>query len=303
MWCVQSTDQGPAVRPVVNVDSGSLEDLITLINRSTAPTTFDLCGRRVCSTCADDTFAIETVITAPNVSIKNGTLWLADGPSDPGPSLAVSGSGFEMEGVTVLGGKVGLRVDPGGVATLWGCTMQGMDVGVMTMGKNQPQHKQPKLTAHNLRVLGCKGCGVSVMNYTSSVHLTDCLVTGCAGNCAIDVVGELVATRLRCVDNAGFGVELADGNLVGTLLTDCTVTGNKGDGVVVNQGSNVKLVGCLLDGVLPGANPQYQIVVTLSGKVRSSDGQVYEPMCEPESDFNSGFHWYGQSQGFSGTHV
>lgn len=60
-------------------------------------------------------------------------------------------------------------------------------------------------------------------------------------------------------------MQLEDSNNEGTVFTDCTVTGNKGGGVVLNRGSSVKLVGCTLDGVLPEAYPQHDMVVSLSG--------------------------------------
>lgn len=270
-FCWQAKDQGRAVRPVVNFESGSLESLVAAINRCTSPTTFDLCGRDV--SCMYEHSEDEFVITTRDTGIRNGRILLANGVPR-GPCLAVSGAGFQMEGVTILWGHTGVRVEAGGVVTLWGCTLRGMGVGIDTVGPAAAE--EPTLLAYDLKVLGCKACGIRV-GVRSDIQLTDCLVEGCAGPDAIASMGDLKATRLRCVNNSGMGVQVGNYHHAETVLTDCTVTGNRRGGVNVSQGSMARLVGCMLDGVVPEADMETTVVVI--GKVRSPCGLASPNIC------------------------
>ncbi|MEW5312887.1 MAG: hypothetical protein WDW38_004485 [Sanguina aurantia] len=106
--------------PVVRVESGTLEELILLVNSVTSPTAFDLCGREVrCSTIHTEEYLFN--ITASDVAIRNGTILMLAASSPVNmTSLCVRGRGdlTKNSGSSVF-------VDAGGGLALTDCLVDG----------------------------------------------------------------------------------------------------------------------------------------------------------------------------------
>lgn len=233
----------PKDRPVVSFETGSLADLVQTLNDTTSPTAYDLCGREL--SCPAGTELVR--ITASNVSLRNGRICLAHpiaAQAGDAPSLFFSGTGVELTEILISEGHIGVWVPPGGGLTMRGCTLAGMQWGMLTGSSDEEASNLPSLVVHDSKVLNCKACSLLV-GRNSRVQVTDCLVTNDSGSTAVVVQGSLQATRLRCLANNGVGVRVqASGRAV---LTDSTLTGNRHGSVEAGSGSKVVLARCSMD--------------------------------------------------------
>lgn len=259
LLCVQSRERD--VRPVTKVETSSLAEFIQLVNSSRSPTTFDLDGRELCHVGADS-----VTISANNVSICNGTIQLANAGDSLLVSLRVTGAGVEMDDIIVHGGATGVSVQPGGSVTMRSCTLQGMICGVELISAAQGT-LQPSFVAHNLKILDCSMHGLFITAKTH-VQLTDCVITGMKGAPAAVVLGCLHATRTTCAQSIGIGMYV--GITGQAVLTDSTITGNKGGSVDAAFGSSVKLVRCTTDAMT---------AATISSRVTNSTLQQVGRTC------------------------
>ncbi|MEW5307964.1 MAG: hypothetical protein WDW36_010331 [Sanguina aurantia] len=240
----------PAVLyPTLYLKSKCLEDMIVEINSCTTPTTFDLGGRTLLHL-VSDTPAATIVITADNITLRNGTLHQSDSNSDKaGPGLHVRGVNMKLEGMVLMGGGYGLLVLPGGSASLNGCAVIGayFGLGVGDFGV----HATPgiaELEARDVKVTGCGGRGLSVgRKGSATVHLCE-FKNGQHHGMFVggDSESKLKAVDTRCNGNKKRGLcVIAQGK---ARLTRCNLTGNEcGSLFVQGEGSVVRHTQSTLD--------------------------------------------------------
>lgn len=235
--CVQGKVKQRQVRPVVRFNTGSLADLIHLVNNTPTPSTFDLCGQKLRH--VDATTNI--TISANDVSIRNGTIHLADSAGATLPSLFVSGTGVEMDHIKICGGCSGVGVSRGASITMQDCTLEGLLNGMHTDPPGLQGMTQPSIVAHGLKIFNCTAQSVGV-GLDTSVELTDCVVSDHIEGHSIVVLGCLHATRVACMKNAGLGLHA--GSAAKVVFMDSTISFNESSTIHALQGSSVQLVRC-----------------------------------------------------------
>ncbi|MEW5306179.1 MAG: hypothetical protein WDW36_008665 [Sanguina aurantia] len=234
---------------VTQVTSESLEELLSEVNASTAPTTFDMGGRTLYHQLGDVP-AAGMLVTARDITIRNGILHQSDSNTDKtGPGLHVQGVNFRLEGMVLIGGGYGLLVLPGGSASLSSCAIIGpfVGLGVGDFGFIETPGVA-KLEAKDVKVSGCGGRGLSV-GKGGQARLASCeFMTGQHHGMFVggDPRSRLYATDVRCSGNRKRGLcVIAQGK---ARLTRCDLTGNECGSVFVQElGSVVRHDGCTLD--------------------------------------------------------
>ncbi|MEW5319477.1 MAG: hypothetical protein WDW38_010626 [Sanguina aurantia] len=195
-------------RPAVHVDAESLEQFFTQVNSSTLPSTFDLCGRTLYHQISDLP-AADTLVTASNITIRNGTLHQSDTRDLNGPGLHVQGVGVKLEGLVLIGGGYGVRVLPGGRVKMSGCAVINAftGIGVGGFGLETPSATS-HLVARDVKVTGSARRGLSVgkggeakvrsCEFSNGLH-HGMFVGG-------DVSSKLTATDVCCNGNRKHGL-------------------------------------------------------------------------------------------------
>lgn len=226
--------------------SGNFADLISLANRAIIPTIYDLCHRKL-TYYDSDSGSGSTTLTACNVTLRNGTIHLGNGPMEDGPKFSVKGKGVGLEGVEIHGGQVGVWVEPGGDVSLRDCTVRNACTGVWVGCTRNLRGPYPtaEMSALGLKVLGCGKGSAFGIGSAGSATISASELTGGEG-CGIlmcgDVPGRLLATDVRCWANGGKGVVVHAGNVV---LTRCTIMDNEAGSVTVRgEKSKAELVSC-----------------------------------------------------------
>lgn len=228
---------------VVELTSNSLDELLRLANGIRRPTVFDLSKRDLHSSTSG-----QHLLSASDVTFRNGTIHLAGG--DSGSSLCVQGTGVEMEGVRVQGGRVGLKVQPGASLTLRNCSVERAFIGVWVGGTAGETHSRAStLVAEGLSVGENNGGSGLAVGCNGNVVLKNSDISGGKGY-GISVSGgafsRLRATDVSCCNNKGKGVVVHSGADV--VMTRCTITGNRDGSVLVrHRGSKAVLASCTLD--------------------------------------------------------
>ncbi|MEW5317082.1 MAG: hypothetical protein WDW38_008413 [Sanguina aurantia] len=192
---------------VVELTSNSLDELLRLANGIRRPTVFDLSKRDLHSSTSG-----QHLLSASDVTFRNGTIHLAGG--DSGSSLCVQGTGVEMEGVRVQGGRVGLKVQPGASLTLRNCSVERAFIGVWVGGTAGETHSRAS-------TLVAEGLSVGENNGGSG------LAVGCNGN--------VVLKNSDISGGKGYGISVSGGAFSRLRATDVSCCNNKGKGVVVHS--------------------------------------------------------------------
>lgn len=237
--------------PILYMDAQSLEELFSEINSSAVPTTFDLGGRTLYHQVSDQP-AVDIIITASNVTVRNGKLHHSDLNDRLAPGLHVQGSNVGLESITLQGGNWGVLVMPGGSAKLSKCSVLesnfGLGVGnfgfIGTAGT-------ARLEAIDVVVVGCAGRGLSV-GKGGQARLQGSDFKNCFHH-GIFVGGDsssrLTATNVRCNGNKKRGLcVIAQGK---AMLSKCNMLGNTGGSLFVQEAQSViKHSQCALDSFL-----------------------------------------------------
>lgn len=250
------------------VRTNNLRELLVMVNRfqttGGSRETYDLKGREV--RCPSDVNHL--FITASNVTLTNGVLWLGGNLDEAGATLFVKGSNVELNKLTLKGGKVGLSVRPGGGVTIRDCEIQGSHTG-LTVGKNDRDHFNvddagsiATLVAFNLKIKGFFRMGMAVLP-AANVQLTDCEIGGvtCRDysdqnshdssseylSTALSIKGpdsQLTASNLWCKDAPAIGVGCFTGGRA--LLERCKITSSIFDTYVIDRTCVLELWYCQL---------------------------------------------------------
>lgn len=246
-----SSDSGESVAfcSTVDINTGDLEELLLLANKVSGPTVINMCNGTFKYNVGDS-----TCITRSNFTLQNGTIQLHQGPTTTGPSLSFKGSGVELANVTIIGGKVGVWVEPGSYLTLTDCEVCDAYIGVWVGNPSNPatpsgSNRPSNLDAVRLNVHGCsKGSGLGIGG-GGAATIDDSKFCG-GGGIGILVSGNtpsrLIATKVECLGNKAEGVVVKAGAYA--ELADCVLKDNVVGSVLVRgEGSKARLWSCYLD--------------------------------------------------------
>lgn len=247
----------PAARPdngrvVVHVTTTDLSELLVLVNRAAVPTIYDLGGQHL-QDCGNYSLHIDT----SHVTMRNGTILLGVSQAQTRSSLCIRGTDVELEDIVIVGGHVGLVIEPGAAVSLQSCEVKGAYIGVLVGGTTlqqttcglSPTTRTSTLTADTLTVSGCgKGSGLTV-SIGANVKLIRSTFSGGEGHGVIvygNARSQLTAVHLESFDNVGLGMSVQSGACA--KLTHCSLEGNtEGSLLVSGLGSRALLRGCTLD--------------------------------------------------------
>lgn len=241
------------------IHTKSLSDLVDMVNdfhsvRGSCKT-FDLGSLEVRCPVGKKHF----FLTASNVIIRNGSIWLGKKLEFNGAILFVDGRNVTFERIIIKGGTEGLFVRPGGGVTMHDCEIQdayaGMAIGNCTKAyeKLAPAGSRATLSASNVKITGYKYIGI-LGGPTAAIHLSECSIGGHARNfdrdCntqAICLRGpdcELVARKVSCTDYPDYYISCENGGK--GILDRCHLTGRLKDFEVTGSGTILELWYCKL---------------------------------------------------------
>lgn len=240
----------PSPPTIITLKSDDLEELFRLAGAAVGPTVINLCGRHLIHNGLGS-----TTISSSNLTLRNGSIQLSEGPEEKGSSLCVKGTGVEMQGLVIIGGQVGLWVEAGSDVTLRDCEVRCSHIGVWVGVATNPattasvQHRPSHLSAVRLKVWGTgKGSALAVGGGGAAL-LDDCEFSAGQSHGILvcgDAPSKLTATNVRCFANGAKGVVVHHGAHV--MMYGCRITENKDGSVVVRwKGSKAELVGCVMD--------------------------------------------------------
>lgn len=190
---VRSNARGSSINgDVVRLSTESCFDLMLLANNTTTPTVFDLCDRHLHYNGVSN-----TTLTATNITLRNGTIHLGEGPSESGACLCVEGQGVELDNITICGGKIGLWITPGSDALVNDCVVHSAHTGVWVGYTSTPtgagSQIASQLFADILLIYSCGEGGALRVGAGGQVRITDLEI----GSGQTHGVEERRARRLR----------------------------------------------------------------------------------------------------------
>lgn len=244
-----SSANPPVPIQILHVNSQSLEELFLEINCYTLPTVFDLGGQtfdhKICIKHPAD-----IILTASNITIRNGTIHHSNKNGRHEPGLHVRGENVRLECLTIIGGGWGVLILPTSSAKILNCVVTGCCYGVGVghfFGLNSTPGAAT-LEMENAKVSQCTDRGLSVgIGGTARVKRGEIFDNYSHGMWVKgDRSSVLVASGVHCHGNKKRG--LCVSNQGSATIFRCNILHNiKGSIMVEHQQSIIKHDQCMLD--------------------------------------------------------